>query len=338
MVSVLKCHPTRQPTGTTIGSKPSTYNARWGLELNDQVDMISALILAQGTVAPFIPVPKKGSFFSWTSSGVGGVFVRLVDKSVLALDFTMSHFLNDGKKWNIDVRWRQPTPGAWEEPDRVNVVPLKRKPYYWIEYYTETEEIFDARNRVEIGQNPVLRPKGTPGPITTAAGEEVDLSTDERLHTVLVSEKLVAAPSVAEEINFLHFGRLNRNRWNLPSGFSPPGVLSKVIEPFHARFLRAETTQYPERSYDGKKFFEFYKMQVRIRVSDKELFRQVPNRGTWKYNDSISNVELHRDTDGVLGKTNLKADGTQDTANVPFLIPYQIAEDIRFQSLAMGFV
>lgn len=340
MVSVLECHPTRQPTGTVNGSRPNTYNARWGLELDDQVDMFAALVLAVAAEAPFVPVPLKGSHFDWSSPGVAGLFVRTVDKSAIALDFEMSHFLNDGKKWNIDVRWRQPVPGAWEEPDRVNVIPFKRRPYYWVEYYTETEEIFDARNRIDIGTDPVFRVKGTPGPITTAAGEEVDLATDERLHMVLVAEKLVSSPNEGYQINRQYFGQINSNVWELPEVFQREGPFeedSSVAE-FHARFLRAETTQYPEWFHDGKTGFEYYKMQVRVRVSTEPFFKQVANRGTWKFNDLTSKVELHRDDDGVLGKTNLKQFGTEDSGNVPFLIPYQIAGDRKFNSTQMGFV
>jgi len=346
MVSVLKCHPTRQPTGTVSGSKPATYNARWGLELDDQVDMFAALVLAVGAEDPFIPVPGLGSFFSWTSPGVGGLFVRTVDKSAIALDFTMSHFLDDGKKWNIDVRWRQPTSGAWEEPDRVNVTPINRRPYYWIEYYTETEEIFDARNRIDIGTSPFERTKFTPGPITTAAGEEVDLSTDERLHMVLVAEKLVESPTVAKTINSSYFGLINNNLWKLPVEFQslPGGPLDEdtnALE-FHARFLRAETTQYPEWFDHGKTVKgspkQYFKMQSRVRIGILPFFKQVPNRGTWKYESSESKVILHRDDDGVLGKVNLKSDGTEDTSNVPFLIPYQIAGDRKFDNQTLGFV
>ena len=346
MASVITCHPTRQPTGTVSGARPNTYTARWGLEVDDQVDMVAALVLAANADgAGLVPVPRKGSHFEWTSPGVGGLFVRTVDKSAIALDFEMSHLLDDGKKWNIDVRWRQPVPGAWEEPDRVNVLPFKRRPYYWVEYYTETEEIFTARNRVDIGTSPFDRPKGTPGPITTAAGEEVDLATDERLHMVLVAEKLVPSPNVAYQINREYFGKINSNDWTLPEFFGTAEssddedkLVAETVVPFHARFLRAESTQYPEWFHDGKVGFEYFKMQVRVRVSTEPFFKQVANRGTWKYNDSISNVELHRDSDGVLGKTNLKDDGTVDSANVPFLIPYQIAGDRRFNSRQMGFV
>ncbi len=351
MVSVLKCHPTRLPTAIVSGSRPFTYNARWGVELDDHVDGIAVLGLAFRVEAPFIPVPLKGSFFTWTSPGVeprepGGLFVRTVDKSALALDFEMSQLLDDGKKWNIDVRWRQPVPGAWEEPDRVNVPPLKRRPYYWIEYYTETEEIFDARNRIEIGTSPFDRPKNTPGPITTAAGEETDLSTDERLHMVLVSEKLVASPNVAKEINSSYFGLTNNNVWKLPVEFqsNPEGPFDEDTSAlrFHARFLRAETTQYPEWFDHGKTVrgspTQYFKMQSRVRIGTVPFFKQVPNRGTWKYDDSESKVVLHRDDNGVLGKVNLKQFGTEDTSNVPFLIPYQIAGDRKFDNITLGFV
>lgn len=339
MAMVLKCHPVQQPIGTLSGSRPAVYNAQWGLELDDQVDFTAALFLAT-TVAPsatILPIPPKGSFFNWVSATTN---VRTVNKSAIALDFEGKHLLDDGKKWLIDVRWREPVPGAWEEPHRVNRHPLDRPPYYWIEYYTETEEIFDARPRIDIGTGNFARSAGEPGPITTAAGEEVDLATDEKLHQVLVAEKFVSSPRVALLINDRFFGRINSNEWQFPTAFG--GVRGKgppaTVQKFKARFLRAETTQYPEWFHDGRVLFEYFKMQVRIRLSSQTFFRQVPNRGTWKYDSGLSKVILHRDDDGVLGKVNLKKEGDEDTSNVPFLIPYQISGDRQFTNLAVGFI
>lgn len=341
MVAILQCHPIRQPVGSLTGSRPATYSAQWVVLLDDQVDFLTMLNLATNVdPAPAVPpaaavkpIPRKGSYFTWTSPGNR----RQRDRSALALDFDGSELLDDGKKWIVNVRWRAPVPGAEEEPNRVNRDPVKRAPYYWVEYYTETEEVFDARPTIPIGTGAILRPAGRAGggPLTTSAGEEVDVASDERLHMVVVSESNVLSTNTALTINALYFGLLNSNKWPLPRAFTnlPLGHVKGTVIKHQARFLRAETSQYGEW-WDGGQYF---RMQVRVRLSSKPFYKQVPNRGTWYYNDSTSSVQLFRDTDGVLGKTNLNKDGTIDTGNKPFLVPYQIAGDRTF-TRSIGFV
>lgn len=337
MVSILQCHPTRQPEGTESGSRPNVYNAEWTVVLDDQVDLATMLQFARDVnpTATITPLPRKGTFFRWTSAGVAGNVFRRIDRSAIALDFTGRPFLDDGKKWRVDVRWRAPTPGAEEEPDRVNRPPLRRRPYYWLEYYTETEEVFDARPTINIGQGTILRRAGERGPITTAAGEEVDLATDERLHMVLVSEFNASSPRIAAIINALYFGRINRGPWQLPPEFTGAnlGDVEGSVARHKARFLRAESSQFGEW-WDGEQYF---KTQVRVRVATVPFYKQIPNRGTWYYNSSESRVQLFRDDDGVLGKTNLTREGTIDNGNVPFLVPYQIAGERNF-TRSLGFV
>jgi len=135
---------------------------------------------------------------------------------------------------------------------------------------------------------------------------------------------------------------INSNEWPVPREFSQiirGRVEASTIRKFQARFLRAETTQYPEWFHDGKAIFQYVKMHVRIRVSSLPFFKQVPNRGTWKYKGSPENkVVLHRDTDAVLGKVNLDKEGLEQSSNVPLLIPYQIAGDRSFNNVSLGFV
>lgn len=337
MANVLQCHPIRQPTGVISGSKPNVYNAQWVIELDDVVDMKEAVELAtKVAVSPTVsPLPPKGSFYNWVArSGA----TRSRDKSALALDFEFSELLDDGLKWIINVRWRAPVPGAEEEFDRVNVDPVKRKPYYWVEYYTETEEMFDARPTIPLGIVGKVheRPAGVAGagPITTAAGEEVDIAVDEHIHIVLVCERNVLSPIDSIIINGLYFGKLNSVRWTVPGFRGGPFPKGFRIEKHHARFLRAETSQYG-KWFDGGQYF---KMQIRVRVNPlTPFYKQVPNRGTLRYDSGSNKVILNRDSDGVLVKTNLTQQGAATTVNKPLLIPYQIAGERTFGP-SIGFV
>ncbi len=339
---------TTQPSGKSSGSRPNEYTAEWSAELDDRVDFQTLLTLGWTAIpsATIARLPLKGEFFHWTTPGG----FRYQDKNVLALDFNAHPFLGDGKKWRVDVTWRAPTPGAEEERDRVNQVPFLRKPYYWVEYYTETEEVFDARlahprhgGRASIGQGVVLRKAGEPGPLTTAAGEEVDLSVDENIHVVVVCERNVSSPLHSIAINARYSGKLNSKLWevaglNVLSTSGRKKHIGFAINPLFARFLRAETSQYGEW-WNGSQYF---KLQIRVRVSlQKRFYKNVPNRGTWYYSPSPDNkVMLNRDDNAVLGKVNLNPDGTRALtglyANRPFLIPYQVSGQLPYGA-SLGF-
>jgi hypothetical protein len=153
---------------------------------------------------------------------------------------------------------------------------------------------------------------------------------------VMVCERNVLTPVVPAIINSQYFGTINSNRWTLPRILRSEGLQfvsdGRHVFGHHARFLRAESSQYGEW-WDGEQYF---KMQVRVRTASLPFYKQVPNRGTWEYDVPNSRVKLIRDDDAVLGKKNLTVDGVRSETNKPILIPYQISDDVTFNR-GLGF-
>ena len=335
---------------TDSGSTPATYEVMWNVRVDDRVSTKELLRLARTVAgsATITPVPFKGDHYS--VSFTGG---KDEDKGAIALDFQVDESLDDGLVYEVRVTYRAPALGEDEEPERVIQPPLKRPPYYWIEYYTETEEVYtarlpttfraeDTRSRT-IGQGTVERRRGEEGPITTAAGEETDIATDERIHMVLCCQRNVVGPQVAARINATYEATINREPWKVPREFANlEGItLDRTRDPFvelhKARFLRAETGQFP-LWWDGEPYF---RMQVRVRIAKRRFYKNVPNTGTWQYLPSPDNrVEIIRTTDAVPRKGHLNSDGTLPGAgselSKPIIIPYQISDDVKYAS-SVGF-
>ena len=346
MATIQQCHITSHRM-TDSGSVPPRYDLVWAVRVDSQVSPQELLRLARNVTASatITPLPFKGDEYFYTAPDN----TKSRDKGAIALDFDVDDTL-DGKVYDVRVAYRTPRLGEDEEPERVIQPPLQRPPYYWIEYYTETEEVYTARlprgfrtedtRKSFIGQGTVQRNIGEEGPITTAAGEETDIATDERIHTVLCCQRNVVGPQVAARINAKYSSTINRRPWRIPRQF---GELENITERrtvrqtevlFHkARFLRAETGQFP-LWWDGD---VYYRMQVRVRVAPVEFYKRIPNSGTWKYLPSPDNkIELVRTDDGPLRKGHLNSDGTLPTSanqlSKPLIIPYQISEDISYQS------
>ena len=348
MPNVVKCWPVTTGLGNSSGSRPSSYRATWIVELDGQCDFECALAEgraatgsfdAGGTIHPFQRIPRKGAYYRWVNSDGS----RSFNRSALALDFQSSaDILSDGTTHAIDVTWRPPTPGGDEEPNRVNKAPWKRRPYYWIEYYTVSEEVFDARNVEEFGPDDsgkpnLLRRANTPGPLTTAAGEETEIATDERMHMVFCAQKNIRSAQVGAAINSIYEGRLNNNIWAIPPELWDRGTFADKIllrdggkvgvRKLQARFLRTEVSQYPEY-WDGQPYFQ---MITRVRVSPRPFYKTIANRGVLIYQPgSPGRIVVNRDNDNVVQKTNLDRFGQPIERNVPFTIDYQIAGDTRF--------
>ena len=101
----------------------------------------------------------------------------------------------------------------------------------------------------------------------------------------------------------------------------------------------AECSQFGEwwANEEGNGGQLYFAQQSRIRVSDEEFYRNVPNRGVWQYDVGTDRVVLTSDDNGKLGKVSLTRTGLRQQSNNPLIIPYQISGSIRYNNRAMGF-
>lgn len=341
MANIVKCVRHKPPMGFESGSAPNSYSAQWRVELDDEVPFTEMLRLARLVVAmdENRPIPRKGDFYSWQINGGA----RDTDKSALALEFDCTELLDDSKSWIVIVRWRQPVPGAGEEPRRVRTTrdhtrapnADKREPYRWIEYFTELKDVIDAQNLRSFGSDAFERPRLTKGPITTAAGEEVDKVQNELQHSVFVTERIVDNQLIAHRLNRDFTGAINQSSFFHPMlgtvGASSTGNITSRV----ARFLRAETSQYP--FWEGGQ--EWFTMQVRVEVQATPFQIDVLNRGILIFDPLTSSVIVNRDTDGVVQVTNLELSGQKAVPTIsgdkpdPPVIPYTTHRVKSFNSL-----
>lgn len=342
MATILQCVRHRPPTGFESGSAPASYSAQWRVEIDDEVAFIEMLRLARNVVTAGVQraIPRKGETFRWDS--FGGTTTK--DLSAIALDFDCTELLDDGKTWIVQVRWRQPVPGSEEEPKRVQQTrdpgqrrdPDKREPYRWIEYFTEVRDVTEAINLRKLGQDVILRPRFTKGVLATAAGEEVEKAQNEVMHSVFVTERNVKNQLVAHRINEQFTGAINSDSFRHPMiGLIGSTTQARNLGRRLARFLRAETSQYPFWE-SGQ---EWYKMQIRLEIKDSPFQVDVPNRGILFFNPSTSTVDTNRDNDGVVQMTNLTLAGERLALSAqppkqPIIIPYVTHRIVSFESLS----
>ena len=320
MATILHCSQHTPVVGRESGSRPNVYSAQWRVVVDNVVTFAEMLDLARRVPrqGDQVPVPRKGQRLRFTTSVGLGNDRRTADKSALALDFDTAELLDDGRKWIVNVTWRPPTPGADEESYRVRQPPWVRRPYYWIEYYSQQEEITDAQPDFPIGTGSTFRDRGRAGQggLTTAAGEKTAVRNRERLLEVHCSQFNVIDPLIIARMNE-DFGRTtNGATWRSP-------VSRDFVRRRRARFLRAELSQFPE-NYDG---IEYYQAQVRVLISNADLLERIENRGTLFVSSESGNpVRVNRDDNGAVRAINLNRQGFIDVNNEaqPFVIDYRI--------------
>lgn len=320
MAEVISCTQFTPIMGGISGSRPGASTAQWRVVMDGVVTWAEMLDKARRVPrqGDQTPVPRLGRKLAYVDSVGTGNARRRGDNSQLALDFNCSMLLNDGRKWTVDVTWREPTPGQDEESYRVRIPPWERRPYYWVEYFSQQEEITDAQPDFPIGTGSTFRDRGRPGQggLTTAAGEKVVVRNRERLLEVHCSQFNVVDPRVVAKLNEDFALTTNSVTWRSP-------VSREFIRRRRARFLRAELSQFPE-NYDG---VEFYRAQVRVLISNVDVLERVENRGTLYVSQESGNpVLVNRDDLGAVRPINLNRQGFIDVNNEakPFVIPYRI--------------
>ena len=331
MATVLHCSQHTAVRGRESGSRPNVYSAQWRVQLDDVVTFAEMLDLARRVPrqGDQVPVPRKGQRLRFATSVGTGNDRRTADKSALALDFSTAELLDDGRKWIVDVTWRPPAPGADEESYRVRQPPWARRPYYWIEYYSQQEEITDAQPDLPIGTGSTFRDRGRAGQggLTTAAGEKTVIRNRERLLEVHCSQFNVIDPLLIARMND-DFGRTtNGGTWRSP-------VSRENVRRRRARFLRAELSQFPE-NYDG---IEYYQAQVRVLISNVDLLERIENRGTLYVSTESGNpVKLFRDDNNAVRTVNLNRQGFIDVNNEakPYVIPYRIYAEVDYERVLL---
>lgn len=331
MAFVIHCAQHTPIMGRESGSRPNVYFAEWRVVMSGLVTFMEVLDLARKVPrqGDQTPIPRKGRRMPFVNSVGTGNLRRTQDASALALDFECRELLDDGRTWIIGVTWRPPEPGADEESYRVRRFPWERRPYYWIEYFSEQQEITDAipSRKQGTGQTERTPDRKGAGTLSTAAGEKLVVRNREKLLEVHCSRFNLIDPAIIARINDEFSDTTNGITWRSP-------VSREFVRRRRARFLRAEVSQFPE-NFDG---IEYYQAEVRVLVSNRELLEDIENRGTlYVSQDSGNPVKVFRDDNGVVRPVNLQRTGFIDINNEakPLILKYRTFREQNYNRVLL---